>query len=73
MMYAYADQLWQDVPAAQFYKGSAMLELVDFLERLAPFSEPSLLIKEEQPYMSPRIEMQFKQAEAVKPVSKYFQ
>lgn len=73
MMYAYADQLWQDVPAAQFYKGSAMLELVDFLERLAPFSEPNLLIKEEKPYMSPRIEMQIKQAEAEKPVSKYFQ
>ena len=48
-LYAYADRIWQDVPGAQFYKGSAMLELIDFLERLAPFSEPDLLVSDKKP------------------------
>ncbi len=51
-IYAYADQLWQDVPGAQFYKGSAMLELIDFLEQLAPFSEPNMLVRDNVPLMN---------------------
>jgi len=51
-IYAYADRIWQDVPGAQFYKGSAMLELIDFLERLAPFSEPDLLVRDLSPLMN---------------------
>lgn len=51
-IYAYADRIWQDVPYAQFYKGSAMLELIDFLERLAPFSEPDLLVRDRSPLMN---------------------
>ncbi|MCP3852582.1 MAG: nitrous oxide reductase family maturation protein NosD [Gammaproteobacteria bacterium] len=51
-IYAYADRIWQDVPGAQFYKGSAMLELIDFLERLAPFSEPDLILRDEAPLMN---------------------
>lgn len=51
-IYAYADRIWQDVPGAQFYKGSAMLELLDFLERLAPFSEPDLILRDEAPLMT---------------------
>ncbi|MCW8932269.1 MAG: nitrous oxide reductase family maturation protein NosD [Gammaproteobacteria bacterium] len=50
-IYAYADRIWQDVPSAQFYKGSAMLELIDFLERLAPFSEPDLILRDKTPLM----------------------
>jgi len=45
-IYAYSDRIWQDVPGAQFFKGSAMLELIDFLERLAPFSEPDLILRD---------------------------
>ncbi len=51
-IYAYADRIWQDVPSAQFYKGSAMLELIDFLERLAPFSEPDLLVRDKLPLIN---------------------
>jgi len=51
-IYAYADRIWQDVAGAQFYKGSAMLELIGFLERLAPFSEPDLLVRDKKPLMS---------------------
>ncbi len=50
-IYAYSDRIWQDVPGAQFFKGSAMLELIDFLERLAPFSEPDLLLRDKSPLM----------------------
>ena len=48
-LYVYADRLWQDVPYAQFFKGSPLLEVMDFLERLAPFTEPHLLVRDERP------------------------
>ncbi|WP_456405099.1 nitrous oxide reductase family maturation protein NosD [Thiolapillus sp.] len=51
-LYAYADRLWQDEPYAQFFKGSPLLEVLDFLERLAPFSEPGLLVRDEKPYLN---------------------
>jgi len=50
-LYAYADRIWMDVPAARFFKGSPVLEVIDFLERLAPFSEPALVLKDERPQM----------------------
>ncbi len=50
-IYAYSDKLWQDVEGAQFYKGSAVLELIDFLEKLAPFSEPDLILRDKKPIM----------------------
>ena len=49
-LYAYADRLWQDQLYAQFFKGSPMLEVLDFLERLAPFSEPDMLVRDDVPY-----------------------
>jgi len=48
---AYADRIWQDVPYAQFFKGSPVLEVLDFLERLAPFSEPMLLVEDHSPQL----------------------
>ncbi len=36
-LYSYADRIWMDVPSARFFKGSPVLEVMDFLERLAPF------------------------------------
>ena len=53
LLYAYADSIWSDVPYAQFFKGSPMLETLDFLERLAPFSDPLLLVRDERPLMRP--------------------
>ncbi len=50
-LYAYADRIWRDVPYAQFYKGSPMLEILDFLERLAPFTEPNLVLRDDTPRM----------------------
>ncbi len=51
-LYGYADRIWMDVPAAQFFKGTPMLEMLDFLERLAPFSDPSLLLRDDRPMMT---------------------
>ena len=51
-LYAYADKLWRDVPGAQFFKGSPILETLDFLEQLAPFSEPDLLVRDKKPVMA---------------------
>ena len=48
-LYAYADQIWIELPAARFFKTAPVLELLDFLERLAPFSSPELTLKDERP------------------------
>lgn len=47
--YAYADQIWMEFPAARFFKTAPVLELLDFLERLAPFSSPELQLRDERP------------------------
>jgi len=48
-IFAYADRIWRDSPYAQFFKGSPLLETLDFLERLAPFSDPQLLVRDKKP------------------------
>jgi nitrous oxidase accessory protein len=48
-IYAYADQLWSDVPMTSFYRGSPVFEAIDFLARLAPFSQPRLVLRDEEP------------------------
>jgi nitrous oxidase accessory protein len=46
---AYSDRLWMHTPAAEFFRGAPVLEAIDFLQRLAPFSEPVLVLRDEQP------------------------
>ncbi len=48
----YADRIWMDVPFAGFFKGSPVLSLLDFLERLAPFTEPLVLLQDDSPKMA---------------------
>ena len=50
-LYTYADRIWMDVPQAQFFKGSPMLDVIDFLERLAPFSAPHLMVQDPRPQL----------------------
>jgi nitrous oxidase accessory protein len=52
-IYAYADQIWMDIPSTQFFKGSAILALLNFLERLAPFSEPVMILRDSKPLIHP--------------------
>jgi nitrous oxidase accessory protein len=47
--YAYADRLWMEIPAARFFRNSPVLELLDFLERLAPFSAPEMQMRDALP------------------------
>ena len=52
-LYAYADQLWADVPITSFYRASPVFEVIDFLARLAPFSKPRLVLRDEEPATRP--------------------
>ncbi len=47
--YAFADQIWMEMPPARFFKTAPVLELLDFLERLAPISAPELQARDPQP------------------------
>ncbi|MEW6514034.1 MAG: nitrous oxide reductase family maturation protein NosD [Pseudomonadota bacterium] len=47
----YADRIWMDTPAATFFRTSPILELLDFLERLAPFSLPYRILSDPTPDM----------------------
>jgi len=48
-LYAYADRIWMEMPPARFFKNAPMMETLDFLERLAPFSSPDLILRDEKP------------------------
>jgi nitrous oxidase accessory protein len=47
--YAYADQIWMEIPPARFFMTSPILELLDFLERLAPITSPELQAHDPRP------------------------
>lgn len=55
-LYAYADRIWMDIPQAQFFKGSPILEVLNFLEQLAPFSEPTMILRDGKPRMATEID-----------------
>ena len=48
-LYAWADRIWMDTPSATFFRSTPVLELLDFLERLAPFSSPPLILRDTAP------------------------
>jgi len=48
-LYAFADRIWMEIPHARFFKTSPALELLDFLERLAPFASPEIILRDETP------------------------
>ena len=50
-LHAWADRIWMETPSATFFRNSPVLELLDFLERLAPFSSPSLILRDTAPRM----------------------
>lgn len=47
----YADRIWMETPMATFFRNSPVLELLDFLERLAPFSAPYRILSDPTPDM----------------------
>lgn len=47
----YADRIWMETPMTTFFRNSPVLEILDFLERLAPFSSPHLVLRDPAPRM----------------------
>jgi len=50
-LFLFADRIWMETPMASFFRNSPVLEMLDFLERLAPFSSPHRLLRDERPRM----------------------
>ena len=50
-VYLFADRIWMETPMATFFRNSPVLEMLDFLERLAPFSTPHRVLQDPQPRM----------------------
>ena len=50
-VYLFADRIWMETPMATFFRNSPVLEMLDFLERLAPFSTPHRVLQDTQPRM----------------------
>ncbi len=48
-LYAYADRFWVDRPFAAFFRASPLFETIDMLDRLAPFMDPTLVVRDEEP------------------------
>lgn len=47
--YVYADKLWLYNPNVKFFYGSVILDLLNFLTKFIPFSEPELLATDNKP------------------------
>lgn len=50
-IYLFADRIWMEIPMATFFRNSPVLEMLDFLERLAPFSAPHRVLRDPMPRM----------------------
>ena len=48
-VYQYADKLWLYNPEVKFFYGSPVISLLNFLAKLAPFSEPIFLLEDAKP------------------------
>lgn len=49
--YSYADKMWLYNPNVKFFYGSPVIAIIDFLAKLAPFSEPVHLLTDQTPRM----------------------
>ena len=48
-LYSYVEHLWDFNKDIKFFYGSPLLVILDFLERLAPFSEPKFVLRDKSP------------------------
>ncbi len=53
-IYQYADKLWLYNPEVKFFYGSPVISLLNFLAKLAPFSEPIFLLEDKKPRLKER-------------------
>jgi nitrous oxidase accessory protein len=49
-LYSYSEHLWDFNKNVKFFWGAPILEVLDFLERLAPFSEPKFVLQDPVPW-----------------------
>ncbi|WP_200763988.1 nitrous oxide reductase family maturation protein NosD [Nitrosophilus alvini] len=54
-LYYYADKMWLFNPNVKFFYGSPVISILNFLAKLAPFSEPVLLLTDKHPRMKGEI------------------
>jgi nitrous oxidase accessory protein len=52
--FAYSDRMWMTTPSAAFFRASPLFEALDFLDRLAPFTDPLQLLEDPRPRFVPR-------------------
>ncbi|HNS16774.1 MAG TPA: nitrous oxide reductase family maturation protein NosD [Bacteroidales bacterium] len=48
-LYTYVEHLWDFNTDVKFYYGAPILAVLDFLERLAPFSKPKFILRDKKP------------------------
>ncbi|OQX77390.1 MAG: hypothetical protein B6D61_07310, partial [Bacteroidetes bacterium 4484_249] len=48
-LFTYVEHLWDFNKNVKFFYGSPLLVILDFLERLAPFSEPKFVLRDKMP------------------------
>ena len=48
-IYQYADKLWLYNPSVKYFYGSPVISLLNFLAKLAPFSEPMFILEDKKP------------------------
>jgi len=53
-VYKYADQLWTYNQNVKFFYGSPVISMLNFLAKLAPFSEPVFLLEDTKPKVTMR-------------------
>ena len=47
--FIYSDRIWMDRPMTQFFRGSPVMEFIDFVERLSSFSPPQMVLRDATP------------------------
>ncbi len=52
--FAYSDRMWMETPSAAFFRASPLFEALDFLDRLAPFTDPLQILEDPTPRFEPR-------------------
>lgn len=64
-LYLYSERLWMDRDMVRFFRGSPVLEMIDLVERMVPFSDPPLVLRDE----TPRVNREIKPLELLPPAN----
>ena len=54
-IYEYHARLWRFNPNVKFFYGSPILSVIDYLEKLAPFSKPQFILKDPKPIFNLKV------------------